>query len=235
MHTATISCPISDLGVVLAAGGSSTRFGPINKLLADLAGRPVFLHSLVALLPVCPPGHFVLVVPPAAEAEFRRELDRFLSGVSVKLVHGGQTRAESVRNGLLALPAAATWAAVHDAARPLITAAALIKVLDAALTYDGAITARKVTDTLKEADPEHRIRRTIDRTPLWAVETPQIFRRQELLTALQACLDQNRHPTDDAAAMEFAGYHPFLCEIRNPNPKITSPEDLELAKIILRG
>jgi 2-C-methyl-D-erythritol 4-phosphate cytidylyltransferase len=224
--------PVSDLGVVVVGGGSGVRFGGGNKLLADLLGRPVFLHSLAAFLPLCPPGHVVLVVPAVARAAFQAELDRHLPQAAVQLVEGGATRTESVHHGLAALPDAAAWAAIHDAARPLLAADALLTVLAAAREHGGAVAARKVTDTLKEADSRRRIVRTVDRGPLWAVETPQIFRRDELLVAL-ARVSAAEGFTDDAALMQAFGHQPYLCELRIPNPKITVPEDLFLAAALL--
>jgi len=225
---------IPDLGVVIVGGGSGSRFGGGNKLLAELSGLPVFLHSVRSFLPVCPPGALALVVPSSARAVFQAELDRHLPHGAVRLVDGGEVRAESVRNGLAALPASAVWAAVHDAARPLAGAAVLRQVVAAAREQGGAVAARKVTDTLKEADAGRRIVRTVDRRPLWAVETPQVFPREALAQALAAALaGGGEAPTDDAAALEATGRRAWLCEIRSPNPKVTVPEDLVLAAALL--
>lgn len=227
--------PVLDLGVVMVAGGGSTRFGSSNKLLADLAGRPVFIHGLAALLSYCLPGNLVLVVPAREQTLFQIELERHLPGETVRLVAGGPQRIDSVRNGLQELPPMATWAAIHDAARPLADGRTLELVLAAARIHGGAVAARKVTDTLKEVDASGKIVRTVDRTPLWAVETPQIFRREELSQALAMAVAAKLTPTDDANAMEMAGYSPFLCEIRTPNPKITVEEDLQLIKRLMTG
>jgi len=228
-----VDTPIPDLGVVIAAGGTGTRFGGGNKLLADLVGKPVFLHCLEAFLPLCPHDRMALVIPAAARAAFQAELAQRLPGGAPQLVDGGDTRSESVRNGIQALPATVVWVTVHDAARPLATAEVLAAVLAAAREHGGAIAARRVTDTLKESDAGRRIVRTVDREPLWAVETPQVFRRDQLLAAYAQLPPATTVATDDGAVMELAGHHPFLCEIRSPNPKITVPEDLSLAKALL--
>jgi 2-C-methyl-D-erythritol 4-phosphate cytidylyltransferase len=225
---------IPDLGVVVVGGGSGSRFGGGNKLLAELAGLPVFLHSVRAFLPVCPPGALVLVVPSSARAVFQAELDRHVPHGAVRVVDGGDVRAQSVRHGLAALPASAVWAAIHDAARPLADAETLRRVVAAAREHGGAVAARKVTDTLKEADAGRRIVRTVDRRPLWAVETPQVFPHEALDRALAAALARGGEaPTDDAGAMEALGQAVWLCEIRGPNPKVTVPEDLRLASALM--
>jgi 2-C-methyl-D-erythritol 4-phosphate cytidylyltransferase len=225
--------PIGDLGIVVAAGGSGRRFfeagGAKPKLFETLPGdgEPLFLRSIRAFRGLCPENAFVLVVPERSAADFAEALESAGLADGVRIVNGGDARARSVLNGLRALPESAAFAAVHDAARPFATAETLLGCLDAARKFGGAVVARRVVDTLKRADSAGFVEETVDRTNLWAVETPQIFPRAELIDAYELALSRGILPTDDAGAMEAAGHRSFLFERSCDNRKITFPEDLK--------
>lgn len=221
------------LGVIVVAGGSGSRFGRTNKLLAKIAGIPVFIYSLRSFQDFCLPGNLVLVVKKTEAAKFADSLKLFLHDVDVKIVHGGKTRMHSVVNGLSALPESAEFAAVHDAARPLATAGLLISSYRAAKKHGGAVTAKRLTDTVKKTDDSGRVVKTLDRNNLWRVETPQVFPVAELKSAYGKAFARGLVLTDDSAVMENAGRKPFLFEYKLPNVKITYPEDLEIAKMHL--
>ena len=227
--------PIDDLGIVIAAGGAGTRFaaagGGAPKLfekLSPAADEPLFLRSIRAFRGLCPRGALVLVVAKRLAADFADALESAGLADDVEVVEGGDTRPRSVMNGLAALPDSAVFAAVHDAARPFATAELLLGCLDAARKHGGAVVAKRVVDTLKRADAAGFVEETVDRSNLWAVETPQIFPRKALLDAYAAALADGVVPTDDAGAMELAGCRPFLFEHKGDNRKITVPEDLGL-------
>ena len=154
-------------------------------------------------------------------------------------VAGGAVRAQSVLNGLLGLAANAAdhdWVLVHDAARPCLTDQLLAKLI-ATLRDDplGGILALPAKDTLKLADREGRaIERSLDRALVWQAQTPQMFRYGVLRSALEQALSQNLEITDEASAMELAGYQPRLVEGESRNLKVTLPEDLQLAEFLLR-
>ncbi len=226
---------LSGLGVVVVAGGSGLRFGGSNKLLAEIAGIPVFIYSLRNFHSLCLPGNLVLVVKKSETAKFADALRKFLPAANVKIVYGGKTRMHSVVNGLSSLTETAKFAAVHDAARPLATAELLILSYKAAKKYGTAVTARKLTDTVKQADGKCFVLKTLDRNNLWRVETPQVFPVDELKAAYRKAFAGNLILTDDSAVMENAGYSPFLFEYKLPNVKITYPEDLEIAEMHLAG
>ena len=141
----------------------------------------------------------------------------------------------SVLNGLFALPETAKFAAVHDAARPLATAELLISSYKAAKKYGAAVTAKRLTDTVKQSDCMCLVLKTLDRNNLWNVETPQIFPTPELKAAYKKAFAEKLVLTDDSAVMENAGYKPFLFEYKLPNVKITYPEDLKIAEMHLRS
>ena len=145
-------------------------------------------------------------------------------------VAGGRTRSESVRNALAAAPEAEI-VVIHDAARPFVTEALVrecVAVVEAGA--DGAIAAAPVTDTVKEADADRRVTRTLDRSHLWAIQTPQVFRAQILKRALEGDL---AGATDDASLVEQLGGDVRIVEAPASNFKITYPEDLARAETLL--
>ncbi|HCE45719.1 MAG TPA: hypothetical protein DET40_19425 [Lentisphaeria bacterium] len=223
-----------ELGVVVVAGGGGSRFGKQNKLLAKLAGIPVFVHPLKNFHKVCPPGNLVLVVKKSETAKFADAIHKYLPGIDIRIAYGGKTRMHSVVNGLSILPVSAKFAAVHDAARPLATAELLISAYRAARRQGSAVVAKRLTDTVKQADKKCVVTKTLDRSNVWRVETPQIFPLDKLLLAYIRVFAKEHLMTDDSAVMEYAGHRPFLYEYKLPNTKITFPEDLALAEMYLK-
>jgi 2-C-methyl-D-erythritol 4-phosphate cytidylyltransferase len=198
---------------IIVAAGTGSRFGA-PKQFCDLGGRPVVEWSLETARQVC--AGVVLVVPVDGAAPTRG---------ADHVVIGGQTRSQSVRAGLAAVPATAELIAVHDAARPLARPALWQAVLDAVEAgADGAIPATAVTDTVKEVDNRGRLL-TLDRSRLVAVQTPQAFRADALRRAHLAAADA----TDDAALVEAAGGRVVLVEGAPDNLKVTTPSDLIVA------
>ena len=185
-----------------------------------LAGRPMLEWSVEALraagiediVVALPPGE----APPAGCA-----------GVA-----GGATRSESVRSALRAARAA-EHVVVHDAARPLVTARHVRAALDALTDADAAIAAAPVTDTVKEAGEDRRVTRTLDRSRLWAIQTPQAFRRAALERALDIDAETLARATDDAWLVERGGGTVRVVESTPENFKVTTPHDLRVAELIL--
>jgi 2-C-methyl-D-erythritol 4-phosphate cytidylyltransferase len=147
-------------------------------------------------------------------------------------VEGGDSRSESVRKALAAAPEART-VVVHDAARPLVTRELVSACLDALLGVDGAIAAAPVADTVKEAYPDGTVLRTLDRSRLWAVQTPQVFRAQSLRRALEVDEAALAAATDDASLIEAAGGTIRLVEAPVENFKVTTAADLARAEAAL--
>ena len=209
---------MSVVGIV-PAGGSGERLGADRpKAFVVCAGRPLLEWSLEALAAVC---DRVVVAAPEGYDEGP---DR---------VRGGDSRSASVRNALAAAPEAEV-AVVHDAARPLVTRE-LVERCIAALEpgVDGAIAAVPMTDTVKEAATDGRVVRTLDRSMLWSIQTPQVFRADVLRRALERDAAALAAATDDAALVEDAGGVVRVVESFPENIKVTRESDMRIAEALL--
>lgn len=217
---------------LVPAAGFGARMGhELPKQYLPLAGQPMIAHALATLC-ACEQISTVFVVLSPEDRQFQQyDLSRL--GDKLQLLYcGGATRAESVLNGLLAADIDADdWLLVHDAARPCLTQAHLHKLISE-LKNDavGGLLAVPVADTLKRADSAARVLRTESREQLWQAQTPQMFRAGLLATALQQCKDV----TDDASAIEALGLSPKLVACDASNFKVTYPQDLLLAELLLK-
>lgn len=223
--------------LILPAAGGSSRFGT-NKLLASLAGEPVIARTLTAFLdhPLLAGVVIAANQPDAIRQACVRVLDRAEAmGVPVTFAAGGDCRAESVRNALRLVGTAVEWVAVHDAARPLVARALIDHVLAAAARYGAAAPALPVTLTVKEtAGPlPAAVVRTLDRSMLWAIQTPQVARRAALLDAAERCPVPMNGVTDDLQLLELAGAATWLIPGDERNLKLTTATDLPLAEAFL--
>jgi 2-C-methyl-D-erythritol 4-phosphate cytidylyltransferase len=204
---------------LVVAAGSGERLGADRpKAFVVLAGRPMLDWSLDALR-AAGVEDVVVAAPPGVEVP---------GGVA-----GGATRSASVRNALAAVPADAEAIVVHDAARPLVTPDLFRRTLAALEKADGAIAAVPVTDTTKEVGPGGVVQRTLDRSRLWAVQTPQAFRREVLERALDVRAELLEQATDDAWLVERLGGRVVVVESSAENFKVTTPHDLRVAELLL--
>lgn len=224
--------------VIVPAAGVGKRMGStLPKQYLPLAGRPVIAHTLDTLLHH-PRIDGVVVAIGAEDEEWPEVVAELTTDTPLRVVTGGAERCHSVLNGLETLwewAAPDDWALVHDAARPCLTAADLDRLLiELAADPVGGLLAVPVRDTLKQADPVGRVATTVDRSQLWHALTPQMFRLGLLYDAVNAALARGLLVTDEAAAMEAAGFAPRLIEGRADNLKITRPEDLALAEFYLK-
>ena len=207
------------VGIVPAAG-SGERLGASGpKAFALCGGRSLLDWSLEVLEAVC--DRVVVAVPPGYEGGGCRVL-------------GGASRSESVRLALAAAPEASV-AVVHDAARPLITRSLVEECVDALAGWDGVVAAAPVSDTIKQADGSGRVVRTLDRSALWAIQTPQVFRAEVLRRALDVEASVLAAATDDASLVEAAGGSVRVVQAPAENIKVTRPVDLALAEALLRA
>lgn len=217
------------ISVIIAAGGSSLRYGEKDKLLEMLGDLPVFLHSVRNFSAVCRPENMVVAVRPDALEDYRCITGKFMPGMKVNFVPGGKDRSGSVRNALDFLPATDGVVAVHDAARPLADAGVLMKAASRAAVTGGAVVAVRVVDSLKLVDGSGRICSPVSRDNLFRAETPQVFDIAALREAYRTCAGESA--TDDAEIMRKAGFEVDVVETGRFNIKLTSPGDLELLRI----
>ncbi len=222
--------------LIPAAGAGSRMGNSLPKQYLELAGRPLLYHAVRALA-AQPRIERVFVVLAQGDYHFADFDWSAFSGKLEPLYCGGETRAASVFNGLLAARdaiAAPDWVLVHDAARPCLGKTELDRLI-AELGEDetGGLLAVPVADTLKRANREAEVMQTEPRENLWQAQTPQMFRYRLLIEALRAA----RHPavTDEAGAIENLGLRPKLVRGDVRNLKVTYPEDLALAELIIRG
>lgn len=206
----------------------------VPKQYMALAGLPVITHSLNALLQHPRLKGLVIVLHP--QDTWWNETSITTDKVLLTVL-GGQERCHSVLNGLTALQQYVKkndWILVHDAARPCLRSSDLDALMDE-LYQDpvGGLLAIPVRDTIKRADSNGRVTATVDRSDLWHALTPQMFRFEVLISALDQAINRHLAITDEASAIEAAGLAPRLIEGRADNIKITYPEDLALAEFYL--
>ncbi|MBU1742705.1 MAG: 2-C-methyl-D-erythritol 4-phosphate cytidylyltransferase [Proteobacteria bacterium] len=218
---------------IVPAAGSGVRLGEATpKQWLEVAGRPLVVHTLERLAACGAVDRIVLVVDDPGRAE------AVLGGFDLPklgpIVPGGVRRQDSVRAGLAAA-GDADLVAVHDAARPLVTPDLVARVIEVAVRTGAAVAALRVEDTIKRGDEAGLVRQTIDRSGLWRVQTPQVFRTQWLVEAYARADQEDLAVTDDAGLVEAAGFAVTLVPGEAINFKVTTPEDLALARRLLAG
>lgn len=222
----------SDIVAVVPAAGVGTRMAAtLPKQYLTIAGATVLEHSLQAI--AADPRVKAVVVVLANEDHYFQALDIALP-VPLYTVNGGQERSQSVIAGLRkAQQLEAKWVLVHDAARPCLRKSDLHNLVSLGCTEQGALLAVPVRDTMKRACPNNTVQGTVDRSALWHALTPQLFATDRLLSAMTAALQAGVTLTDEASAMEWAGYQPQLVTGHADNLKVTLPEDIALAEYYL--
>ncbi|MDQ6911367.1 MAG: 2-C-methyl-D-erythritol 4-phosphate cytidylyltransferase [Verrucomicrobiota bacterium] len=222
------------LSAIIVAGGSSRRMG-FDKTFALINGRPVIAHSIAAFEATPSVVEIILVgredrvgelLELAAHESFRKV---------TKVIAGGTHRQDSVANGLQAMRSDAQFVAVHDAARPLVRPEQIEAVVAQARKTGAAALAAPVKDTIKQVDPKFFVSGSVSREGLYAMETPQIFAVDLLRRAYEAVKQNEIVITDEASAVERLGHKVLLVPNEQINLKITFPDDLKLAEMILTG
>ncbi len=211
-----------EISAILVAAGSSQRMGS-DKLAALLNGKPVLAHTLKVFLDCDAISEILVICPPERFAL----LDSTTFTKPVRRVDGGTERHLSVANGLAAVSPKTELIAVHDAARPLVSQADILATIAAAKTHGAASLARRVTETLKRSDADGFTESPVSRENLWFIETPQIFRADLIRSAYEHVLKENLSVTDETSALETISVKTQLIASTSPNPKITTPADLQ--------
>jgi 2-C-methyl-D-erythritol 4-phosphate cytidylyltransferase len=222
------------LSAIIVAGGSSRRMG-LDKTFALLNDRPVLAHSVAAFESAPSVREIILVGREEKLSEMRELIARESFRKVTKIVAGGEHRQDSVAHGLKQLDAEAQFVAVHDAARPLVRPEQIEDVFAQARKTGAATLATPVKDTLKQADPKFYVSGSVSREGLYAMETPQIFARDLLLRAYAEVQQDEIVITDEVSAVERLGHKVLLVPNEQSNFKITFPNDLKLAELVLKA
>ena len=221
---------------IIVAAGKGTRMGPgVDKLFLEVAGRPVVAHTWQRFNDAVDIAEIVIVVRDGMQSAFAELAAQFNLRKSNQFVVGGAERQDSVAHGLAALSPAAEIVAIQDGARPCTSAALITASIAAARDTGAAVAAQAVTDTIKESADGQLISRTVDRSKLWAVQTPQTFRVEIIRRALAEVRRQGLRVTDDTAACELIGQPVRLVTYPAPNPKVTVSADLPYIEVVLQG
>lgn len=218
--------------VIIVAAGSSRRAG-FDKLEAKIGGRSV-LERTVEAFENCKDIKNIIIVTSKEKREERdawRATHHFRKLIGA--IEGGPERYLSVAIGIEKLPKSDRLIAVHDGARPLITPKAISDCVQGALKYKAVSLAHPVSDTLKRSSEELEVLESVDRENLWGMETPQVFERALLENAYRYVLNEGIEVTDEVSAVEAIGEKVYLIKSSQPNLKITYPEDVQLAEVIL--
>ena len=220
---------------IIAAAGQGTRMGGKRaKQFLELAGIPIIIHTLKRF-EQCEVIQEIIVVLPAQEsAEFLSLADKYGLRKLAKVVPGGITRAESVLRGLRAVrEATAEIVAVHDGVRPFVTPEEITRTVEAARVHEAAVLVAPVTDTIKEVESE-QVARTLNRGQVRRALTPQCFRYSVLRRAYEQADVLDPDLTDDSVLVERLGTTVAIVEGSPRNIKITQPQDLAIAEVLLR-
>jgi len=224
------------VSAIIVAAGKGTRMGAgVDKLFLELNGGPVVAHTWRRFEEAACIDEISMVIRDGMQAAFAALAERCGFKKPFRLVAGGKERQDSVWNGLEALSPGTEIVAIQDAARPCTTATLIEATVTAARETGAAVAAQAVTDTIKESDDGKLIERTLDRSRLWAVQTPQTFRVEIIRRALSAVREKGLLVTDDTAACELVRQPVRLVLSSAPNPKVTRPEDLACVEAVLRS
>ncbi|MFH1304122.1 MAG: 2-C-methyl-D-erythritol 4-phosphate cytidylyltransferase [Planctomycetota bacterium] len=234
---------MATFAVILAAAGKSTRFqakgaqvlgaGPQKKPFMDLKGRAVWLRSAEIFANRDDVKQLIISIAAEDIDWFKQKFRPNLAFLEIEIVAGGQERADSVQKALARVKADIDYVAIHDAARPLITDKWVGELFAAAEQSDAVIPAVRISSTLKRAGKDRRILETVDRTDLWAAQTPQVFKRQLLLDAYAQRGDFQ--PTDEAQLIENLGHPVTIVEGSPLNQKITTAADFRMAEALVNA
>ena len=220
---------------IIVAAGKGSRMGPdVDKLFLPLNGRPVIGHTWDCYDQAKCIDEIVLVIRDGMQTAFTELATTYGFQKTYRLVTGGKERQDSVWNGLEALSAMTDIVAIQDGARPCTSQALIAATIEAARQGGAAVAAQPVNDTIKESGDGMWIQKTVDRSRLWAVQTPQTFRVSIIRQALSEVRRRGLNITDDTSACEAIGQPVRLVLSSEPNPKVTRPEDLSYIESLLR-
>ncbi|MBP2655067.1 MAG: ispDF [Firmicutes bacterium] len=219
--------------IVAAAGQGKRMERGINKVFIPLLNRPVLANSVNAILGCPEVDSLIVVVAPGEETETKKIMTQMALTKSYQVVVGGSERQHSIANALAVVPETANLVVVHDGARPLVESSAISEVIAAARIYGAAVIAVPVKDTIKTVNRDEFVTTTLERSMLWAVQTPQVFNVGLIKEAYAAAARDGFLGTDDAMLVERLGLKVKVVKGRYSNLKITTPEDLVIAEALM--
>jgi 2-C-methyl-D-erythritol 4-phosphate cytidylyltransferase len=225
------------VSAIIPAAGAGVRMQTNRpKQFLDLDGRPILAFTLERFQKCPIIDRIILVTSEQDVAYAQKEIVEKCHMTKVeKVVAGGERRQDSVRLGLEALEADDGLVLIHDGVRPLVSAELIARVIDAAKEHRAVITALPAKETVKEVDDNALVVKTYERRKVWLVQTPQVFRYEDILMAHHRAVQEGWEATDDALLMEKAGIPVKVLEGSEENIKVTTPQDLELARFLLKG
>ena len=222
------------VSVIFPAAGAGRRMkAGKNKVFLELSGMPILLRTLRRFSAVPAVAELIVVVAKDEIAFVEEMLEKAQGLKPCRVVRGGAERQYSITNGMAHVAADADIVLVHDAARPLVSLAAIEAVISAAREKGAAIAAVRAKNTIKVVGEDGRVEATPSRASLWEVQTPQGFRREILERAYEKAAQDGFLGTDDASLVERIGEAVFVVESDYGNLKITTPEDLWMAEALL--
>ncbi len=219
--------------VIILSAGKSTRMG-YNKMLIKIGNKTVFERTVEAFENCDVIDEIVIVAPSDSVQDYLNLIKENKYSKVMRVVEGGKTRQESVKNGLGCVSEECDYIAVHDGARPLIENESIVSVCSSAIECGGAVVGVKSVDTLKGVDENGMIVSTIDRETTVQVRTPQVFKKDILLSAHKKALEDNFEGTDECMLVERLGYPIKTVITGKNNIKLTHPEDVLYMTGVLR-
>jgi 2-C-methyl-D-erythritol 4-phosphate cytidylyltransferase len=224
------------VSAIIVAAGKGTRMGPnIDKLFLEAAGWPIVAHTWKRFAQAADIHEIIVVVREGMQPAFLELAEQYGLNKPFRIVAGGAERQDSVWNGLQALAPSSEIVAIQDGARPCTSESVISATIAAARETGAAVAAQPVTDTIKETADGRNILRTLERSRLWAVQTPQTFRVDVIRHALSTVRSRSLQVTDDTAACELIGQAVRLVKTTTPNPKVTVPGDLAYVEMLLQA
>ncbi len=223
----------SQVTAIVPAAGLGVRMGKTQprKQYMELAGRPLLEWTLNALSSHKSVGRIILVVPPDDLANVRTAyMDAPKHPKLDAVIEGGAKRADSVRQGLM--EASSEWVLIHDGVRPFVSADLIQKTIDSAMKHGAAAAAIPIRDTVKRKNADY-LAESVDRNSLMLVQTPQVFRRDDILNAFEKMKNEKMDWTDETSIMEKAGMRVAWVMGEPENIKVTTSEDFRLAERIM--
>lgn len=223
-------------GVVIVAAGTGSRMKKdINKQFIKLNNKEIVAHTIDKFYNNENIDDIVVVIREDEEEYFNKNIKEKYGFTNIKVAHGGNERQDSVFNGIKMLKKECDVVLIHDGARPFVTDDIIKRSIDEANEYNAIVVGVKVKDTIKVVSDSGNIVDTPNRSYLWAVQTPQVFKYDIITKAYEDACNNNYYGTDDAMLVERIGYNVKMIEGSYNNIKITTQEDLEFGEQILKN